>query len=137
MFAQLGDARLRFLLEHPQHLNPLGQGIIALALQLRVALHLLDRHARRAQFVEELDPANIVQCVAAVRVLRAVNRVDESDALVVAQGVGAQPGSFGNLLDGELVKLGIHLSLTPSLTAESYFTRRGQERLPFDPLASA
>jgi hypothetical protein len=76
--------------------------VLALADQLGVLDHPADRHVGGAQLRQQRQPLHVVAAVAAVAVLAAPDRVDQADALVVAQRVRAQAGALGRLRDGHL-----------------------------------
>ena len=67
--------------------------------QLRVPLHLCNRHAGCTQSEQESDPVQIVGSVKPVSVAAPGDGLDKPDALVIAQRVHAEAASLGCLLD--------------------------------------
>ena len=68
--------------------------------QRGVAAYVADRHARAPQAVDQLDPPQVGLLVAAVSGGRSPDgREQQPVALVVAQGVGGEPGELGGAGD--------------------------------------
>jgi hypothetical protein len=77
--------------------QPLGHGGLAAAGELGVAAHLRDRHAGVAQAAQHAQPLQILLAEAAMAAWRAADVVEQSNPLVVAQGVEAEAGLLGGL----------------------------------------
>src|SRR5688572_1335071 len=84
VFGHALDERLATAFEH---LDALRDRVVARVRQRDEVLHVADGHARRAQQLEELDPADVVLAVAAVSARRLRDRGEQSLALVIPQRV--------------------------------------------------
>lgn len=81
----------------------LAVGRVARMAQLRVAQHVPDWHPRRLQTMEEFDPGQDGRIVVTLPPTIAIRIGQQSDPLVVTDGMGGQPaapGEFADLHDG-------------------------------------
>ncbi len=108
LLLQLGHVLLQFLhvpfqrvLVLFKHETTLGQSSGTLPAQLGKAHHLCARHACIPQSDEQVDPGKIVLRIATMAVLRPPDWRKQPDALIVAQGIDAQPRLLSNLLDSK------------------------------------
>jgi hypothetical protein len=82
-----------------KHKTAFGKRSGTLAAQLGKAHHLCARHAGIPQSDEQVDPVEIVLRIPTMAVLSPRDWLKQPDALIVAQGIDAQPRKFRNLLD--------------------------------------
>src|SRR5690606_32900244 len=78
-------------------------GRVALALVGSELLHRANRHAGLPQAGQHVDPAEIVPVVAPVTALVPVDRLEQVDALVVAQRVLADAGDLRGFPYGQCI----------------------------------
>jgi hypothetical protein len=79
-----------------------GDGALAAAAQLSEALHVANRHARRAQALQERQPREILLVIASLVAAPTRNRIQQPDPLVVAQRVSAEAGPHRRFVDREI-----------------------------------
>ena len=99
-FLQLGFDPVLVLVEQ---LQAFRDGLLPLAEELSIALERANRHPGGAQVLEEFNPGDILQTIGAVATgyLPLDGLKHQTGTFVIAQGMGAQPGGLGHLLDGE------------------------------------
>jgi hypothetical protein len=79
----------------------LRDGVMALSVKVDVFSNLEERHAGGTQFAQKGNPDQIHLRVPAVAARGVTDWGEQADAFVVAQGVHAQAGFFGGLLNAE------------------------------------
>jgi hypothetical protein len=111
---QLGHLRLDPAPMRLEELEPLARGRVALLHQLGVRVEVLDRHAGRAQALDQPDPAHVLVAELAVPALGSVDPGQDPDLLVVAERVPAHAALRGGALDrshhrhDDNLQLGVH-----------------------------
>lgn len=77
----------------------LGCCRVTLAAQVGEVDHLRERHPRFPQVDEQADPVDVPLCVPTMSARCPAHGCEQPDALVVAQGINAQPRLLGDLMD--------------------------------------
>src|ERR1039457_6647313 len=77
-------------------LAPLQRSRIAKLTQLRVALHLANRHIRGSHAVEEVQPSFVCIGIAAVTIACPSHRLNQSHSLVITQRVRGHTASISH-----------------------------------------
>ena len=96
---EFGNLRANLLPMDLQHLLPGWPGSVAVVTKRRVAQHVPDRHSRGLEATEECDPGQDRRVEITLTGAIPVSVWKQPDALVVAQRMGRQAGSFCKVAD--------------------------------------